>query len=136
MTSVFLSYARNDDEPFVRRLHADLKKAGFDAWFDKDDLRSRGLPFHQEIKDAVRLRDRLIYIGGPRATASPYVREEWQFALAEDKPVIPILRLGVFESVIPGALAEGPPSAATQCELRDRRAWPRGLVFAARSQLR
>jgi len=24
MTAIFLSYARNDDEPFVNRLHADL----------------------------------------------------------------------------------------------------------------
>ena len=105
MTSIFLSYARSDDEPFVRRLHADLTAAGFDAWFDKDDLRSRGLTFHQEIKDAIRERDRVIYIGGPKASSSLYVREEWQLALALDKPVIPILRLGVLESIIPGSLA-------------------------------
>ena len=28
--SVFLSYARGDDEEFVRKLHDDLKAAGFD----------------------------------------------------------------------------------------------------------
>jgi len=51
---VFLSYARGDDEPFVKRLYADLKKAGFTVWFDRESLMSRGLTFHQEIKDAIR----------------------------------------------------------------------------------
>ncbi len=35
MTSLFLSYARDDDEPFVRRLYDDLIAAGFDVWFDR-----------------------------------------------------------------------------------------------------
>ena len=36
-TRVFLSYARGDDEPFVRRLHDDLTAAGFQIWFDKSE---------------------------------------------------------------------------------------------------
>lgn len=35
---VFLSYARADDppdQPFVRRLHADLTAAGLHVWFDR-----------------------------------------------------------------------------------------------------
>jgi hypothetical protein len=31
MTSVFLPYARGDDEPLVRRLRDDLGAAGFDV---------------------------------------------------------------------------------------------------------
>ncbi len=34
-TRVFLSYARGDDEPFVRRLQADLTAVGFQVWFDR-----------------------------------------------------------------------------------------------------
>ena len=34
-TRVFLSYARGDDEAFVRRLHADLTKAAFTVWFGR-----------------------------------------------------------------------------------------------------
>jgi hypothetical protein len=96
MTSVFISYARNDDESFVRRLHEDLAQQGFDVWFDRVSMPSRRLTFHQEIKDAIRGRDRLIYVAGPQATISEYVREEWQFALELDKPVIPILRKGEY----------------------------------------
>src|ERR1035441_7800749 len=105
-TRVFLSYARGDDETFVRRLHADLTNAGFTVWFDRESLMSRGLSFHQEIKDAIRTEvDRVVYVGGPKAAMSSYVREEWQFALECDHVVVtPILRLGDYEHV-PGELS-------------------------------
>ena len=103
---VFLSYARSDDEPFVKRLHADLTAAGFKVWFDREALMSRGLNFHQEIKDAIRTEvDRVVYVGGPKAALSAYVREEWQFALECDHVVVtPILRLGDYDHV-PGELS-------------------------------
>src|ERR1019366_6516011 len=42
----------------------------------------------------------LVYVGGPRAAMSSYVREEWQFALECDHVVVtPILRLGDYEHV-------------------------------------
>ena len=95
-TRVFLSYARGDDEPFVHRLCADLKAQGFTVWFDRESLMSRGLTFHQEIKDAIRCEvDRVVYVGGPKAAASRYVREEWQLGLEFDHIVVtPIIRLG------------------------------------------
>ena len=105
-TRVFLSYARGDDEPFVRRLHDDLKAEGFTVWFDRESLMSRGLTFHQEIKDAIRCEvDRIVYVGGPKAAASPYVREEWQLGLEFDHVVVtPILRLGDYKET-PGELS-------------------------------
>ena len=57
MTSIFLSYARNDDEAFVHRLYADLTNAGFDVWFDRVSMPSRQLTFHQEIRDAIAARE-------------------------------------------------------------------------------
>jgi WD40 repeat protein len=103
--SVFLSYAREDDEAFVRKLYGDLKQAGFTVWYDRESLLARGLAFHQEIKDAIRTEaDRVVYIGGPKAALSQYVREEWQFALECDHVVVtPILRLGDYDQ-IPGEL--------------------------------
>src|SRR5690349_21257407 len=59
---VFLSYARGDDEAFVKRLHRDLSAAGFTVWFDRKSLLSRGLAFHQEIKNAISTEvDRVVY---------------------------------------------------------------------------
>lgn len=104
---IFLSYARGDDEAFVKRLCADLKYAGFHVWFDRESLMSRGLTFHQEIKDAIRTEvDRVVCVGGPKAAQSAYVREEWQSALEYDHVVvIPILRLGDYDTSVPGELA-------------------------------
>jgi hypothetical protein len=36
--TLFLSYARGDDEAFVWRLHRDLVGRGFGVWFDRVDL--------------------------------------------------------------------------------------------------
>lgn len=109
MTSIFLSYARGDDvEPhdpatsFAARLHRDLTAAGFDVWFDRVNMPSRGLTFHQEIRDAIAARDRLLLIVGPKAAASEYVRQEWQFAWFDaEKVVTPILRNGDYPLAIP-----------------------------------
>jgi hypothetical protein len=100
MTSVFLSYARGDDEPFVRRLYDGLKQANgpdgvrFDVWFDRTSMPSRALTFYQEIRDAIHERDRLVLVVGPQAIASDYVTQEWQFAyFAANKCVNPVVRL-------------------------------------------
>ncbi len=99
LTSVFLSYAREDDEPFVRRLYKDLITEGFHVWFDRESMPSRQLTFHQEIKDAIRECDKLVFVVGPKAANSDYVCEEWKFALELDKHVIPILRIGDFDNL-------------------------------------
>jgi hypothetical protein len=101
MTGVFLSYARSDDEPYVRDLFNHLRADGFDAWFDREYMPSRSLTFLQEIRDAIRQRERLLIILGPGAVKSDYVRAEWQAALVEGKAVTPILRLGDYDLVPP-----------------------------------
>jgi len=91
---IFLSYARGDDEPFVRRLHGDLAARGLDVWFDRVSMPNRALTFLQEIRDAIAARERLVLVVGPRAVTSPYVEAEWRFALEVGKAITPILRLG------------------------------------------
>jgi hypothetical protein len=90
-STVFLSYARGDDEAFVARLHAGLLKFGFDVWFDRVNMPSRALSFHQEIKDTIRGRDRLLLVVGPKSATSEYVTEEWRFAWESEKIIVPIL---------------------------------------------
>lgn len=94
MTNIFLSYGRGDDEPFVERLCQALKARQLDVWYDRVSMPSRRLTFHQEIRNAIAARERLVLVVGPHAVASQYVRQEWQFALEEDKGVTPILRIG------------------------------------------
>lgn len=110
---VFLSYARADDDPdhddadksFMRRLHNALMDAGFDVWWDRVRLPSRGEGFTWEIEEAIRACERFVLIAGPKAKESPYVKAEWQFALAECKPITPALRVGDDYSVIPPEVA-------------------------------
>ncbi|KAB2946442.1 MAG: NB-ARC domain-containing protein (plasmid) [Candidatus Methanoperedens sp.] len=94
MNSIFLSYARGDDEPFVRHLYKDLTANGFAVWYDRTDMPSRALTFHKEIRDAIDSSGRLIVVIGPKAIQSDYVRAEWQHALSACKIVIPIIRSG------------------------------------------
>jgi len=82
----FLFYARDDDELFVRWLHKDLLKAGFDVWFDRVSMPSRQLTFYQEIRDAIAARDRLVLVVGAKAVASAYVEQEWRSALEMGNP--------------------------------------------------
>ena len=99
MTSIFLSYARGDDvDPFdpatsfVARLHRDLTARGFEVWFDRIAMPSRGLTFHQEIQDAVAACERLVLVVGPKAALSDHVRQELQFALHADRAITTMLR--------------------------------------------
>lgn len=80
-TSLFISYARSDDEPFVKRLQADLVAQGFNVWWNRVAMESRGQTFLQEIRDAITTVDRVLLVIGPRAVQSDYVRTEWEKVL-------------------------------------------------------
>jgi TIR domain/NB-ARC domain len=101
---IFLSYARGDDEPFVKRLYERLDAESFDVWWDRVRMPSRALTFLKEIREAVRAADRVVVVIGPRCVASDYCRAEWQAALAESKVVNPLLRLGE-HTLLPPELA-------------------------------
>src|SRR6266571_1166051 len=101
MPGIFLSYARGDDaDPFDpatsfdARLHRDLTARGFEVWFDRRAMPSRGLTFHQKTQDAVAARERLMLVVGPKAAVSDYVGQEWQFTLQADTAITPTLRQG------------------------------------------
>ncbi len=94
MGKIFISYARADDGPFVKQLYQDLIERGFEIWWDRKAMESRGLTFLQEIRDAIEGSDRLIAVIGPNAVKSEYVKVEWEHALLFSKGVIPILRKG------------------------------------------
>jgi TIR domain len=94
VSDIFLSYARADDEEFVRRLYGALTADGFTVWFDRESMPSRSLTFLHEIRAAIDGVDRVLVVVGPVALKSDYVRAEWQHAQAAEKVVVPILREG------------------------------------------
>ena len=91
---VFLSYARNDDELFVKRLYQDLVAQGQDVWWDRKAMESRGRTFLQEIREAIAAADRVIAVVGPNAVSSDYVKYEWEHALLYCRGLVPILKKG------------------------------------------
>jgi hypothetical protein len=55
---------------------------------------SRQLTLHQEIRNAIEARDRLLLVVAPHALTTDYVTQEWRFACFEaGKCVNPIVRL-------------------------------------------
>jgi WD40 repeat protein len=98
--SIFISYARADDELFVERLYHDLTNE-FDVWWDRVSMPNRGLTFLQEIREAIDRADRLLLVAGPSAFASDYVRDEWQYAYQTGKAINIVLRLGDYADLPP-----------------------------------
>jgi len=99
MGQIFISYARDDDEPFVKQLYQDLTENGIDVWWDRKAMESRGRTFLQELRDAIEASDRLIAIIGPTAVTSDYVKAEWEHALLFAKGVVPILRMDDYDQI-------------------------------------
>ncbi|AKB49713.1 hypothetical protein MSBRW_0460 [Methanosarcina barkeri str. Wiesmoor] len=101
LPSLFISYAREDDEPFVEKLYQGLKEKGFEIWWDRTAMKNRGRTFLQEIRDAIEDSDLLIAVIGPKAIESDSVRYEWEHALLFSKGVIPVLRMGDYNLLLP-----------------------------------
>ena len=101
LPSLFISYAREDDEPFVEKLYQDLKEKGFEIWWDRAAMKNRSRTFLQEIRDAIEDSDLLIAVIGPKAIESDSVRYEWEHSFLFSKGVIPILRMGDFKLLVP-----------------------------------
>jgi len=99
MGQIFISYARDNDEPFVKQLYQDLTENGIDVWWDRKAMESRGRTFLQELRDAIEASDRLIAVIGPTAVTSDYVKAEWEYALPFAKGVVPILRCDDYDLV-------------------------------------
>src|ERR1700677_5005354 len=104
MPSCFISYARDDDEPFAERLRVHLEGAGVAVWWAREAMLSRGVTFLQEIEDAIRSVDRIVLICGPAAKVSAYVAHELGVAARHCRVVVPVLRLGRRIDVIPSEL--------------------------------
>jgi WD40 repeat protein len=99
MGQIFISYARDDDESFVKKLYQDLTENGIDVWWDRKALESRGRTFLQELRDAIEASDRPIAVIGPTAVTSDYVKAEWEHALLFAKGVVPILRMNDYDQI-------------------------------------
>lgn len=86
--SIFISYSRTD-RIFVDRLQADLWARGFDVWVDRSRLEG-GQQWNAEIERAIAERRIMVLVLSPEAVTSVPVENEYTFALAQGKLVIPL----------------------------------------------
>lgn len=95
MTDVFISYSRRDKE-FTQKFHDALVAAGKDAWVDWE-----GIPltadWWKEIEDGIEESNAFVFIISPDSVQSDVCRDEIDYAVENQKRIIPILHREVIE---------------------------------------
>ena len=86
----FISYARADGAEFAHELRGDLEKRHIPTWLDTYDI-DPGKPFYEEIDRGLRQAKAILVILTPGAVMSQQVMAEWNSALNQLLPVIPLL---------------------------------------------
>ena len=84
----FFSYSRQNTE-FALRLAEDLKAAGADVWLDQLDI-APGQRWARAVQEALQNSPRVLVILSPASVNSNHVEDEVNFALDEQKTVVPI----------------------------------------------
>ncbi len=91
---IFISYSRANII-FARLLYNELQDLGFDLWQDVHEIPG-GADFWKIIKTAIEGCDTLILCMSLHALKSPVVSDEWNYARALGKRVIPVIADEVF----------------------------------------
>ena len=97
-TRLFVSYSSTDRDWVVGHLSM-FRRAGFQPWYD-DEIRA-GDGWRDAISDAIETADVLMFVVSARSTESARCREEVDFALDLD---LPILTVYIEEAALPGRL--------------------------------
>lgn len=80
--SCFISYTA-EDEPFAKRLYADLQANGVRCWFAPEHLKM-GDKFHDRIFEAIRQFDKLVLVLSEPSVYSQWVQAEVERALHKE----------------------------------------------------
>ena len=83
---LFISYSRRE-LTFVDSLSYELRQRELPFWLDYQQL-TPGEDWSAQIQSAIRVSTHLLLVVSKASLNSPYVREEWELALAAGKPVI------------------------------------------------
>ncbi|MAS36591.1 MAG: hypothetical protein CL610_21480 [Anaerolineaceae bacterium] len=85
----FISYSRVDIE-FVRRLHERLIGLERDIWVDWEDIPLTA-DWWREIQEGINKADSFIFVISPDSVRSEICRDEINYAVANNKRIVPIL---------------------------------------------
>jgi len=88
----FISYGRADSQEFAIKLYNCLTNAGFNIWFDHNDI-PLAVDFQNQIDDGIAKADNFLFIISPHSVNSPYCQKEINLALKYHKRIIPLLHV-------------------------------------------
>lgn len=97
LKDVFISYGRRESIGFAARLFAQLKLAGYEAWFDKVNIQP-GNSWRMDIADGIRTAHSFVFLIAPHSVQSGPCLEEIEQALKWGKRIIPIMHIRRFET--------------------------------------
>jgi len=96
MADVFISYSRRD-KAFTQKFHDALVQAGKDAWVDWE-----GIPLTAdwwiEIENGIEAANAFVFIISPDSVRSDVCRDEINYAVENNKRIIPILHREITET--------------------------------------
>ncbi len=99
MGHVFLSYSRKDNE-IMQKVRDKLRDDGLPVWTD-EKLEPGTRSWKESIENALESADCLVVILSPESKKSPWVREEMNYAEAQDVRIFPIMAAGDEKSSVP-----------------------------------
>jgi DNA polymerase III delta prime subunit len=86
---LFISYS-HDDANFARRLRDQLHQWEYDTWLDSDNI-PHGAYWPDAIDAGLRASDVVVGIMTPDSVSSRNVKNEWDWALSNSKPLLLLL---------------------------------------------
>ena len=89
MIRIFISHSHSD-KAFSTRLAAALRERGFEPWIDHEGIRG-GARWSTSIQEGLDACQALVLVLSPTAMGSSNVEDEWQYALDEGTPIVPVL---------------------------------------------
>jgi hypothetical protein len=95
MADVFISYSRKD-KAFVQVLHQALAESKYDAWIDWQDIPPTA-DWWAEIEAGIEAADAFLFVISPDSVTSRVCNREVDYAVANHKRFIPIMRREGFE---------------------------------------
>lgn len=87
MSSIFISYSRKDTD-FREKLDVSLVKKGFTTWVDEKMPLGR---WSDHVQDGLDKCNAMLLIVSPDSMKSQNVKDEWEYFLSTEKPLIPII---------------------------------------------
>src|ERR687886_2156782 len=103
MSDVFISYAHKDKE-FVHKLHQALEGSGRAPWVDWSDVPLTA-KWREELFAAIESADTFTSVISPASIASKYCKEELNYAVENNKRIVPIWHRDVKDEAVPEDLA-------------------------------